>query len=280
MIRLAVALVLELIFFAALNLFDDWTLESMPTKFVASAFLSGVAYLAAVSNFPPKDGFAVANKVEISLRNQAILFWGAAIILRLIALPLAPGDDLFRYQWEGKIQNAGFNPYLTAPADPQLDQLRHDFPQAAKINHPELRAVDPPGAELMFRFLSRVTDQPLFYKIIFAVADLAVAALLLRLIGGESRYRGAAWYAWNPLVVYSFAGAAHFNSLMILSMVGGILALVRSTTQTESQAKWLWAVLAAVLFGIAISLNLVAASLLLLCVFALRWRAISLALTA
>src|ERR1700731_1083509 len=276
-IRFAIALVLELIFFAALNLFDDWTLESMPTKFVASAFLSGVAYLAAVSNFPPKDGFAVANNV--SLLKQAVLFWGVAIILRLIALPLAPGDDLFRYQWEGKIQRAGFNPYLIAPADPQFDQLRHDFPEAAKINHPELRAVDPPGAELLFKALSAITDRPLCYKIIFAIADLAVAALLLRLIGGERRYRGAAWYAWNPLVVYSFAGAAHFDSLMMLSMVGGILALVKSTTQTESGAKWWWAVLAALLFGIAISLNLVAASLLLLCAVALRWRAIALAVT-
>jgi hypothetical protein len=270
MIRFVLALVLQLIFFAALNLFDDWTLESMPTKFVAFAFLCGVAYLTAVSNF----------KLDLSLRKRAIVFWGIAIILRLIALPLAPGDDLFRYQWEGKIQNAGFNPYLIAPADPQLDQLHHDFPQAAKINHPELRAVDPPGAELLFRFLSGVTDQPLFYKIIFAIADLAVAALLLRLIGSESRYRDASWYAWNPLVVYSFAGAAHFDSLMILSMVGGILAVVRSTTHTEPEAKWLWAVLAAVLFGVGISLNLVAGSLLLLCAIALRWRAIALALAA
>jgi hypothetical protein len=269
-IRFGLALVLELICFTALNLFDDWTLESMPTKFVASAFLSGVAYLAAVSNF----------KIDISLRKQATVFWGVAIILRLIALPLAPGDDLFRNQWEGKVQNAGLNPYLVAPVDPQLDQLRHDFPQAAKINHPELRAVDPPGAELLFKVLSAITDRPLFYKIIFAIADLVVAALLLRLIGGEGRYRDASWYAWNPLVAYSFAGAAHFDSLMILSMVGGILALVRSTTQTESEAKWLWAVLAAVLFGIAISLNIVAASLVLLCVFALRGRAIALALTA
>src|SRR5256885_3177543 len=179
MIRFALAVVLELVFFAALNLFDDWTLESMPTKFVASAFLSGVAYLAAVSNF----------KIDISFRKQAIFFWGVAIFLRLIALPLAPSDDLFRYQWEGKIQRAGFNPYLIAPADSQLDQLRHDFPQAAKINHPELRATDPPGAELVFRTLSAITDQPLFYKIIFAIADLAVAALLLRLIGGDERYR-------------------------------------------------------------------------------------------
>src|SRR5437588_10938874 len=105
-IRFAVALVLELIFFAALNLFDAWTLEWMPLKFVASAFLSGAAYFAAVSNF----------NIDTSLRKQTILFWGVALILRLIALPLAPRDDLFRYQWEGKIHNAGFNPYLIAPA--------------------------------------------------------------------------------------------------------------------------------------------------------------------
>jgi alpha-1,6-mannosyltransferase len=261
---------LELIFFVALNFFDDWTLESMPIKFVASAFLSGAAYLAAVSNFT----------TDISRSKQAILFWAFAIILRVVALPLVPSDELFRYQWEGKIQQTGFNPYLIAPADSKLDDLRHDFPQAAKINHPELRAVDPPGAELLFKFLSSITDRPLFYKILFAIADLLVAALLLRLIGGENRYRDAAWYAWNPLVVYSFAGAAHFDSLMILAMVGGIVALVRSTTENESGNKWLWAVAAAVPFGIAISFNLVAASLLVLCAVALRWRAIVLTVTA
>ncbi len=279
LVRFAIPLGLELLFFAALNFFDDWTLESMPIKFVASAFLSGAAYLAAVSSFPPRNGPAAANKIDISLSKQAVLFWGVAIILRLIALPLVPSDELFRYQWEGKIQHAGFNPYLIAPADSKLDDLRHDFPQAAKINHPELRALDPPGAELLFKFLSGITDRPLFYKIIFAIADLAVAALLLRLFGGEDRYRGAAWYAWNPLVAYSFAGAAHFDSAMILAMVGGILALVRSTTEKESRNS-LWAVLAALLFGIAISLNLVAASLLLLCAVALGWRAIALTITA
>lgn len=270
LVRLAVALGLELIFFAALNLFDDWTLESMPIKFVASAFLSGAAYLAAVSNF----------KIDISLSKQAILFWAVAIILRVVALPLVPSDELFRYQWEGKIQRAGFNPYLIAPSDSKLDDLRHDFPQAAKINHPELRAVDPPGAELLFKFLSSITDRPLFYKILSAIADLAVAALLLRLIGGENRYREAAWYAWNPLVAYTFAGGAHYDSLMILAMLGGILALVRSTTETKSSSKWFLAVLAALLFGIAISFNLVAASFLLLCAVALRWRAIVLTVTA
>src|SRR5207253_6656055 len=133
-------------------------------------------------------------------------------------------------------------PYIVAPGDSKLDGLRHDFPQASKINHPELRAVDPPGAELLFKFLSSITDRPLFYKIIFAIADLAVAALLLRLIGGENRYRDAAWYAWNPPSVNTSAGAPHFDSVWTLAWLGEFLALVGSTIKRDRQTKWLLAV--------------------------------------
>jgi alpha-1,6-mannosyltransferase len=298
------ALAAELFFFAALNFFDDWTLESMPIKFVESAFLAGIAYLVAVSSF----------KIDIGVRKQAIIFWGIAVALRLIALPLVPGDDLWRDQWEGRIQRAGFNPYLIAPDDPKLDELRRAYPESSKINHPELRAPYPPGAELLFRVFTRISDRPLFYKMVFAIADLATVALVLRLIRnsktpvvGRARppgapkidvpavlpshppgsqelappaYTAAAWYAWNPLVAYSFAGAAHFDSLMILPMVGGIFCLVRSTTETQSRRQWFWALGVAILFGIAISIALVPALLLLLCVFALRWRAIVLTISA
>jgi alpha-1,6-mannosyltransferase len=104
--------------------------------------------------------------------------------------------------------------------------------------------------------------------------------LLLRLIGGEDRYRHVVWYAWNPLVAYTFAGAAHVDSLMILALVGGILSLVRSTSETNQQRKWLWAAFSAALLGVAISINLVALLLLLVWIFALRARAIVLAISA
>jgi hypothetical protein len=269
-VRFAILVVAEIVFVGTLNLFDDWTLQQMPVRFVGAAFASGIAYLAAVSHFPPK----------LDIRKQATIFWAVAIVLRIAVLPLVPGDDLIRHQWEGKIQRAGFNPYTIAPSDPQLDDLRHDFPEVAKINHPELRALDPPGAEFLFKLIGGVTDRPIFYKILFAIADVAAAAVLLRLIGGEERYCNSAWYAWNPLVVYSFAGAAHFDSMMILVLIGGILAIVKATSKAESAQQWLWALLAATLFGIAISFNVFAASLILICVFALRRRAVVVLLTA
>jgi len=263
------AIAAQLLAFAGLNFFDNWTIESMPVKFVQAAFLSGIAYLVAVSNF----------KIDIGMRGKALIFWGVAIALRLIALPLAPGDDLWRYQWEGKIQNAGLNPYTVALDDPSLDEIRQNFPEGHKIGHRGIRPTFPPGAELLFAGLTRISGDPLFYKLLFAIVDLAAIAVLLKLVGGGSRHESAAWYAWNPLVAYSFAGAAHFDSLMVLPMLGGILFLVRSTSETESRSKWIWALLAAVCFGIAISINLVPALLLLLCAFALRWRAPVLAIS-
>jgi hypothetical protein len=288
LIRFSVALLAQIAFCAALNLYDDWTLEEMPEKFVMTGLLCGLAYLIAVRSFP----------TELSRRVQRTLFWAVVIILRLVALPLEPSDDFWRYQWEGKIQQAGFNPYVTAPNDPALEKVRADFPAWHKINHRDFRAIYPPGAELIFAGLSRVSGSPLFYKLLFAAADVATIALLLRLLrdsAGDHRepllpddgqrpplqdYAKAAWYAWNPLVVYSFAGSAHFDSLMILPTVAGILCLIRFEGETASRRKWWLAVAASAAFGIAISIKLVPALLLLCCVFALGYRAIALALSA
>ena len=267
--RFAIVLALEILCCASLNWFDDWTLAEMPVKFVAAAMLAGVAYFFAVQDLP-----AIAN-----LRAQSLIFWGVAIVLRLTVLPLVPGDDFWRYQWEGKIQRAGFNPYVHAPDDPKLEGVRADFPNWPKINHPDFQAIYPPGTELLFRALSGISDDPLLYKLLFAAADLGTAGVLVLLVGGTSRFATAAWYAWNPLVVYSFAGAAHFDSLMILPMTAGILFLVRVESATEPQQKWLLALAASAAFGVAISVKLVPGLLLLLCVFALGYRAIALALS-
>jgi glycosyl transferase family 87 len=287
-LRFSIALAALLGLFASLNCFDNWTLEEMPGKFVGVAIASGIAFLAAVANFP----------VQLSLRTQRVIFWSIAIALRLVALPLEPGDDFWRYQWEGKIQNAGFNPYVVAPDDPQLETVRAEFPAWHKINHRDFRAIYPPGAELIFAGLSRISDSPLFYKLLFAAADLAAIAVLILLLQGahapSSRSRGsaspngpssfayanAAYYAWNPLVVYSFAGSAHFDSFMLLPMAAGILFLTQVETEASSRRKWWLALAAVAAFGVAISIKLVPALLLLCCVFALSYRAITLFVTA
>ena len=261
--RLWLALVAGIILLVALHRFDDWRYATMPIKFVETAVLCGIAFFASASFFAQLPGGRLARGV----------FWGMAILLRLAALPLEPGDDVWRYQWEGKIQNAGFNPYVLAPNDDRLAPVREQFPDWNQINHRDFSAIYPPGTELIFAGLSRFGTGPLGYKLLFAAADLGVVAVLLRLIGDRARHADAAWYAWNPLVVYSFAGAAHFDSLMILSMLAALLCFMRSRAAAEQKSQWRWAILGATALGAAISIKLVPLLLLPLCVFALGRRA-------
>ena len=175
-------------------------------------------------------------------------FWTAAVGLRLIALAAPPGDDLWRYLWEGQIQLHGFNPYVLSPDAPALAHLR-DAVVWPQINQREWAAVYPPLAQALFRGLAALGAGPLAHKALYAAADLGTCAGVVALAGGD-RQR-AAWYAWHPLAIYEFAGAGHFDSLMVLALVAGTWALARG-----ARAR------AGVLLGLGIALKLVPAVLL------------------
>jgi hypothetical protein len=129
------AILVEILLLAALNRFDDWHYATMPVKFVETAVLCGIVFFAAASLFAKLP----------SGRRATVIFWIVAILLRIVALPLEPGDDIWRYQWEGKVQNAGFNPYVLAPNDAQLATVRASFPIGARsiiaISAPSIRRV-------------------------------------------------------------------------------------------------------------------------------------------
>jgi hypothetical protein len=137
--------------------------------------------------------------------------WVIAIALRLVLLPAEPGDDVWRYLWEGRIQRAGFNPYLHAPTADALQSLHTDY--WPRINNPTVAAVYPPLTELLFRLLR--WESPWTFKWLALAADLGVLLVLGRRFPPERLL----YYAWNPLVLYSFAGGAHFDSLFLLALV-------------------------------------------------------------
>lgn len=136
-----------------------------------------------------------------------------AVVLRLLALPLAPSlsDDVYRYLWDGRVAASGANPYLLAPDDESLTGLRDDLWR--KTAHRDVATVYPPLALGMFAGATTL-PRPLFaYKLALAGVDLAGCALLLLL----ARRRGDAWaalaYIWNPLLVVEGAGMGHVDVL-------------------------------------------------------------------
>ena len=69
-----------------------------------------------------------------------------ALLLRLLALPLAPSlsDDVHRYLWDGRVAASGANPYRLTPNDPDLTGLRDDLWQ--RTAHRDVATVYPPLA--------------------------------------------------------------------------------------------------------------------------------------
>jgi len=141
------------------------------------------------------------------------IFWGTALGARVILLWQVSGADIYRYVWEGRVLLSGWNPYLHAPDSPLLEPLREGV--WADVQHKTFSAIYPPLAEWAFAAMAAVWAAPFFFKILFLVADVIVVALLARRFGT----RRALLYAWNPLVIYSFAGGGHYDAFFVLLLV-------------------------------------------------------------
>ena len=266
--------VAELLCVVLMSRHGDFLQPGESVRFTVPAVAAGAAFWLAVHGL---------RRSKASAQTRAGWFWIVAVLLRLAMLPTFPGDDLWRYRWEGSMQLHGFNPYALAPDSPALAAWRDaDW---ARISHRDVPAIYPPLAEGLFAAMARGGNSVFAYKGLFAVADLGVCAVLRRmLMSKEASPEEAAWYAWNPLAVYVSAGAAHFDSLMVLAMMAAVWCWSRLTApsiQAGTTSTWRvpavgW--MGAGLLGIATALKAVPVVLLPVWGCAVGWRRASVTL--
>lgn len=199
-------------------------------------WLSAILLIAGCAMMVPYGDFTQPGMVPLFWRGVSVMgvgfvmswtlpqvsqvwFWTVAIATRFILLAMHPGNDIWRYLWEGRLQNFGLNPFELPPAAPQLLPLRTAW--WSLINHAETSAIYPPITQLGFRGLAAISTSVLLFKVAFIAADLGVCWLLQRRFG----LLKALIYAWNPLIIYSFAGGAHYDSWFILPLVWAWLCL-------------------------------------------------------
>jgi hypothetical protein len=147
---------------------------------------------------------------------------------RLLFLPYPPGNDIFRYIWEGAVQNHGLNPYAIAPDSPSAVRLAVGELGDGweRINHRWLTAAYPPAAMLLFRLFAAISPSVLFFKVVFILFDIGVMALLVRVL----RHRGLPaarllLYAANPLVIVFTAGEGHLDVVQVFFLGLGCVLL-------------------------------------------------------
>ena len=153
------------------------------------------------------------------------IIWLMAIAMRLVLLPLTPelSDDIYRYLWDGHVQLSGVNPYLFAPAAPELEELRTAY--HGLVNNPTVPTIYPPFAQAAFLLIALMGSSILSAKIVWLVCDLATAWVLSRIARttGRGEKRVLLLYLWAPLLLVEIAWSGHLESLGLLVLAIAIL---------------------------------------------------------
>lgn len=203
---------------------------------MASLAFAGIAYLLTVRELFATQRFP-RRVVAIGLVLAGV--WH----VEFLRLPAGADDDILRYVWDGRLQRLGYNPYLVVPSDPSVKGLH--TPETRNLNNSDLPSPYPPGAQLFFRAITALHESSFALRVAFAICDLAIVFLLLDIL--RLRQKGAHLvlaYTWNPLLAIEVAGSGHIDILGALLLVISVVALARR-----------WRTLAAVAFGLAVSVK-------------------------
>ncbi len=206
-------------------------------SFIISQAVAGIAYLLAIREFFSTPRFP-HRVIVIGLVLAAL--WHVPFLL----MPPGSDDDIHRYVWDGRVQRLGYNPYIVVPSDPALGGFH--TPETRTLNNPNVPSPYPPGAELFFRAVTAIHESVFALKVAFVVCDLAIVLVLLDIL--RRGRQGAHWvlaYAWNPLLATEVAGSGHIDIVGVLLLLVSVAALVRR-----------WRAVAALAFGLAVSVKL------------------------
>jgi alpha-1,6-mannosyltransferase len=188
-------------------------LKNHVPEFIALMLLAGALYLI---------GVYIVQRYNCGPTGLFVIL-GATVVFRLFFLPLSPtlSEDVYRYQWEGRVVRAHLNPYTVYPAIPSLHWAQNpDHPIETGKTTPTLY---PPVSEVTFSWAKTVAG----YKRLFTAFDLATVALLLFILFAASRpLQHVLVYAWNPAVLIAFSLSGHNDSLAILTLLVAVFFLI------------------------------------------------------
>ncbi len=207
-----------------------------PSFFIPLA-VAGVAYLLAIRELFVTPEFP-----------KRVIVFGLALSalwhFQFLRMPPGLDDDIHRYVWDGRVQRLGYNPYIVVPSDPALAGLHTS--ETRTLNNPEVPSPYPPGAQLFFRAVTSIQESTFALKVAFVLCDLAIVLVLLDVL--RCTRQGEHWvlaYAWHPLLAIEVAGSGHVDIVGVLLLLVSAASLVRR-----------WRAVAAMAFGLAVSVKL------------------------
>ena len=205
-------------------------LLSRLTEFSYLPFAS--VYLGALGAY-----FMILKKISVLSRKKLLTLLVLGLAARLLFVFQEPllSDDLYRCLWEGLVTCKGYNSYLLAPSDPQLEALRPVWYHL--INHADYPAIYPPVTLLFNAAVAAFKATPFFYKSCLTLIDLALALVLsLRLKSLQLPRRKMLIYFLHPLPIIEISGNGHHEALVLLTIMTAFYFLDRD--QLSAAAVW------------------------------------------
>jgi alpha-1,6-mannosyltransferase len=209
--------------------------------------------------------------IWIIRKESDVSFWlVGAMITRFVLLSTWPtlSDDFYRFVWDGRLMNAGLNPFAYIPSDivqhaiPGVDQKLFEG-----LNSKNYYTVYPPVAQFVFWISTALSPDSvggslIIIRLLVILAEMGSIILLMKLLDrcGHAR-KHVLLYAMNPLIILELAGNLHFEAFAIFFVLSGTFLLWSDKTPS-----------AAIAFALAIGAKLLPLILLPVLLPFLGWR--------
>jgi len=193
---------------------------------LAGAFFAYVAGLAAIERSP-------------GLRLTIACALAAAIQLVPLGGPLLLSTDVYTYWDYGRIAAVhGGNPYSDPPSryphDPAYARMGSGWRNTTAVYGPGFTLASEAEATVGGTSAAAAAWT---YKVIAALALLAIVALAVTLVPLERRPYAAAFVGWNPLLAIHFAGGGH-NDAWMMALVLAAMAAAASGRRQLAGVGW------------------------------------------
>ena len=198
--------------------------------FVTLMMVAAGAYAGAlwvVRRGPPAGGRPLAACVAIGVAARVVVAGGAPLV----------SDDIYRYLWDGRVQQFGLSPYEAEPDDPALAGLHTAATRRIDPTSAVLPSLYPPLAQRFFLAVTVVDDSVAAMVAAVVLCDLLTLLVLWRWLVATGR---SPWwtlaYAWHPLVILESAAGAHVDAVGTLLVAAGAWALTRGRSLAAALA--------------------------------------------
>ncbi len=160
-----------------------------------------------------------------SLRPKSVLFLSLALCLLLTPLLPYTSNDAQRYLWDGAVFLSGADPYLTAPNDLPVTELRALWPTPEE--HAEYATLYPPSALVLFSLCALAG--PIYaiwiWKGLCAFALASSLVLGFKFLAAKNLQKNIALFALSPILLFETQLGAHIDIFCVLGIVAALWAI-------------------------------------------------------